>query len=116
MLTELASSVAVVTGILSQVAAPREVVGAIPDARPHVLLRLPLDGDLKARTRATRLCTRRRCLALRWLTPACVNWLMAFCVTLHGCARPYFGTGRVLLEDVTITHSSPTPRESRVLL
>ena len=45
--SELASSVAVVTGSLSQVAAPRDVVGAIPDAQRLVLLRLLLDGYLK---------------------------------------------------------------------
>ena len=44
---ELAPSVAVVAGVLAQVAAPREVVGAIPDAQRLILLRLLLDGDLK---------------------------------------------------------------------
>ena len=44
---ELAPSVAVVAGVLAQVVAPREVVGAIPDAQRLILLRVLLDGDLK---------------------------------------------------------------------
>ena len=117
--SELASAVAVVTGILSQVAAPRDVV--IPDAQRLVLLRLLLDGDLKdampegyTSVHETPLCgpalahTRMRELADGFLCDA-ARLREAF--FRHWALEER--SGRQL---VTTTHSSPTPRESRVLL